>query len=419
MDRVYFDANAGSRLRKAARHEVQSWLEGQSRLTVATPANPSSIHAGGREARRLVAEADLRIRNFLSASPKSLRLIYTSGGTEGCNSLVHGFYSGARGHIVTSSFEHPAMKEALTRAVQDGGEITQVAPDSDGTVRVDDVVAAIRTETLLVSVMLANNESGAVNPLLEIARELRKGGYSGAIVSDITQGVGKLEFDLADLFAAGVDAVAFSGHKLGALPGIGVVAFPSGETDNTAEAEYSARCNIFSPYLVGGPQQGRLRAGTENIPGIISLAGAVDEIGGSMGIESLEERRRESLRISGLRENLWRMLQASATCRRLTPSEEKAVPNTLLFQVPGIRADDLVVGFDLLGFSVSTGSACGSGKQELPQTALVYGLDRTEAAEVLRVSLDWDATEEMVNNFASAFAELLRRAGGASLNQHN
>lgn len=407
MQRIYFDANAGSRLRTAARHELNAWLDGQSRLTAETPSNPSSVHAGGREARRLVADADMRIRKFLSASPERLRLVYTSGGTEGCNSLIYGFYAGERGHIVTSSFEHPAMKEALARAVERGGEITQVAPGADGTIEVESVLSAVRSETMLVSIMLANNESGAVNPLLELTRSLRGAGYSGVIVSDITQGVGKLEFDLADLFAAGVDAVAFSGHKLGALPGVGVLVFPSGETGMSSGSQIAGRCNFYSPLLVGGPQQGRLRAGTENIPGIISLAGAVDEIAGG----SDEARSRERKRLAGLRDKLWEMLRAKADCRRLTPTGEKAVPNTLLFQVCGVRADDLVVGFDLLGFSVSTGSACGSGKQELPQTALVYGLDQTEAAEVLRVSFDWDVTEEMVDCFSTAFAELVRRAG--------
>ncbi len=257
---MYLDANASASLRPEAKRALQELLHRDTAL------NPSSVHARGRTARAQLTKARKQIlRSLGSGVLLDAKLIFTGGGTESCNCLAAGFLSTLPGPVVTSAIEHPAMLESLRRY---STSVEEIIPNSSGVIDVEKLVSAISTQTALVSLMAANNENGALQPIVEVARYLRKKKFAGVIVSDFTQAFGKSDLNLTELFTAGVDAVAISGHKIGALSGIGAVVL----------ANSSERCFRFEPLLVGGPQEKRFRAGTENIFGAVSFGAAAEAV---------------------------------------------------------------------------------------------------------------------------------------------
>lgn len=387
---IYLDANASSTPRPAALAVLDEHVNCRSQV----PLNPSSVHAAGREARRRLERASSEIGNFFGFQKSDANIIFASGGSEACNSLVKGFVDvSIPGHALVSSIEHPAVMEPALSLQNFGWEVELLPVGSDGRVGVETASSRLKSETALLSIMLANNESGTVQPLEEIAINLRKAGYKGLIVSDITQAVGKFEFSLPRLFQAGVDAVAFSGHKVGALHGVGAVVFSTSDPDV---------CRQFRPLVLGGPQQERLRAGTENLLAIESLT---EVLRGMKPVLSDELQR-----ISGLRELFWAEISVQVLeLLRLTPVEGEILSNTLQLCLPGIDAADLVVAADLAGLCLSTGAACSSGKQEPSQVARAAGLSLEEARGVFRVSLDWTSTAEEVREAVLILSGVCRR----------
>jgi cysteine desulfurase len=285
---------------------------------------------------------------------------------------------------VTSSIEHAAVLGELNSLT--GWEVFKIDPESDGIVDPHRFVSAIDGRTALVILMAANNESGAIQPVAEIARELRVRGYSGPIFSDFTQAVGKSGLKLAELFQAGVSAVAISGHKVGALSGIGAVILST-----------EGSCFQFSPLLHGGEQEEGFRSGTENLIGALSLRAAMGEL-----------TEAEQNRLRSLRDKLWDRLQRSvAPVKKLTP--EDSLCNTLLLQIEGCRGDDLVVALDLMGVNISQGSACSSGKQRVSHVVTAMGLSEKEAKEVVRISLDWSVDEKALTLGAERIEQAVAR----------
>lgn len=366
---IHLDANATSRLRPSALLAVEEFLRREV-------GNASSIHDSGRQARTILTRARSEVaRFFLNSERADVQIFFTSGGTESCNALIHGFFQ-APSSVLVSEIEHSAILEPIENLRNLGTEVVKISSTREGYLEPSAFVNALRQDTALVAVMLANNETGAIQPVREIAQALRASGYSGAIVSDISQAVGKSEFSLEELFRAGVNAVAISGHKLGALPGIGAVILAGGS--------YGV-CFQFSPLILGGAQEQGLRSGTENLLGISSLAAALKDLK-SNGVE-------ERSKISALRDELWSKLNSSITSiEKLTP--QSSLSNTLLVRFVDCRGDDLVVSLDLLGIAVSRGSACNSGKQKASHVTRAMGLSELEGSEVIRLSLDWDVTSE-------------------------
>lgn len=392
---LYLDANATSRLRPEAARALSEFLRQEESLK-----NPSSVHRLGRNARALLTAARKAVISLLTQGGNTdVSLFFTSGGTEACNTLIHGFLPTSSshgltspGHLVTSQIEHPAMLEPVKLMQGIGWEATYVAPEPSGIVTVSAVLQTMRNDTALVSLMAANNETGALQPVEEIARTLRQNGFRGIIVSDITQAVGKSTVNVLNLFEAGVNAVGLSGHKLGALSGIGAIAFP-GKPKGVVDACYS-----FSPFLLGGPQENRFRAGTENLPGIITF-GAVAEALSKVLFAEVD-------RISTLREELWEFLSETISgIVRLTPPPGQCLSNTLLIYVPRCRGDDLVVALDHAGVAASTGSACSSGKQEPSHVVRAMGFLGVAGREVIRLSLDWDASRTLVREASEIIRE--------------
>jgi len=386
---IYLDANASSKLRPVVASALKEHL-GQEELY----ANPSSISAPGRRSKSLIVAAKKSILDFLFHGEKTdAQLFFTSGGTESCNAIVSGFIDNAYfGHILSTSIEHPAISEALKSLAASGFEVELVSPNLEGFIDVEQFVAKSKTATALVSIMLANNETGALQPVAEIARALRAKNYSGPIVSDITQAVGKTAINLQRLFEAGVTAVSISGHKIGALTGVGMVVLAGASSGN---------CFQFAPSILGGGQQNGFRSGTENLLGIISLREAALEL----KLKGESERRS----VLALREYLSQTLQSEvALIRRLTPMTN-ALGNTLLLQIPGCRSDDLVVSLDLLGVAASRGSACNSGKQNASYIPVSMGLSQKESTEVIRFSLDWDANPENITEAANKIIHAVKQ----------
>ena len=381
---VYLDANATSRLRPTVRTAVND-------LIASDAMNPSSVHSSGRAARSQLRKA----RNQLMASLglQDERIIFTSGGTEACNSLVFGFLDQkSAGRIVSSQIEHPAILACLEELTKSGFVIDSFETTAAGVAQIDSV--QIDSSCELVCLMAANNETGAIQPIVELSRKIRKAGYQGPIVSDFTQAVLKSELKIKDLFEAGVDAVSISGHKLGALPGIGAIIINSCDTGN---------CRQFNSLLLGGPQEERFRAGTENLPGIISL---------STVLPNPESQLQERASRRELRELLFEKIsELNPQIKRLGPDSSKTalLSNTLMLHTPGFRGDDLVVALDLEGIQLSTGSACASGKQESSHVVQAMGLDEAAAREVIRFSLDWDTTEADIELAVRAFNKVYSR----------
>lgn len=357
--------------------------------------NPSSIHSAGRKARAMLSAARNQLHSFLFPEDTNVnaRIIFTAGGTESCNLMHLGFLGGLNAfkypaEIVVSAIEHPAVIEVCRQLEQAGWLVHYVAPAVNGILGVEDFLDVVSDKTSLVSVMAANNETGALQPIAAITEGLRKKGYSGPIVSDCTQAAWKSNISFTELFAKGVNAIALSGHKLGAPAGIGalVIAETSG---------HKKLCFPFTPLQIGGPQEQRFRAGTENLIGAIAFGAAVEEIA-DVGL-----KERES--ISELREYFWKGLRKiEAQCIRYTPQDTaQALSNTLLVGFPSLRGDDFVVALDLEDVCASTGSACSSGKQDISHVLTAMGLDKVTARSVVRFSLDWNISKEDIDEVLS------------------
>lgn len=371
---MYWDANASSTLRPIAREGIESFLHNYK------VANPSSVHREGRDARALLRSARENILSYVFSDRPETKasLVFTSGGTEACNSMIDGFLREEQeGHILSSSIEHPAILQCVARYAERGFDCETVGTNSSGLVNATEFVEKLRPNTRLVALMYANNESGSIQPVLEVARYLRDKGYDGLIVTDTTQAISKSDISVSNLFLAGVDAITISGHKLGALPGVGALILNQELT-----------CRTYSPLIIGGGQENKLRGGTEFLLGGHSL-GLVCKYLLEVGAKEREERRALTQRFRNL------LSSTIEGITILTPelASGHSLDNTLFIRFKGCRADDLVVALDINGISTSVGSACSSGKQEVSTVALEMGLSKEEARECLRISFDWDVKE--------------------------
>lgn len=392
---IYLDANASSRLRP----EISGLFE-QFCSDGLRPGNPSSVHLYGQKSRGLLSDARKTILEFLkNGKAVDAELIFTSGGTEACNQMILGFLSELTSlakypaHIVSSSIEHPAVLEVLKMLERASWKVSYVDPGPTGIVAVEDFISLVRLDTALVNLMYVNNETGAVQPVCELACALRAAGYNGPIVSDCIQALGKLDFSTADLFNAGITAISVSAHKLGGLSGSGAIV--------VSKVKHGL-CLPYEPILRGGPQEKRYRGGTENLFGALAFAKAC-ELTAKNFKQELEERK-------SCRELLCAEILAQyPDAERITPAHELANSNTLMLRFPGCRGDDLVVALDLNGLAASTGSACSSGRQEVSHVLSAMGFDRKAAQEVVRFSLDWDIDEATVRQAAEIIAQTVRQ----------
>ncbi|OKL38338.1 cysteine desulfurase family protein [Domibacillus mangrovi] len=330
-------------------------------------ANPSSLHSPGMEAERLIEKAREQIAGLMKVSTDEI--IFTSGGTESNNLAIKGvasFYKGRGRHIVTTMIEHPSVFEACRDLEKSGYSVTYVKPDENGIVQKKEIEQAITGETVLVSVMHVNNETGAVQPVKEIGKLLKK--YPSVLFHvDDVQGFGKVPLDLQ---AACVDLLSVSGHKLHGLNGTGFL--------------YKRQGVQVAPLFSGGGQERGFRSGTENVSGIASLAKAIRLLQ-----QSDPEKTREMTGfIRGqLIKREWSIIH--------TPPQ--SAPHILHFSIPGIKGEVLVHALEKEEIIVSTTSACSS-KQNKPSRILeAMNVNREHAASAIRISLSrYNTMEESV-----------------------
>jgi cysteine desulfurase len=369
--RVYLDWNATTPLRPEARQAMAAAWE--------VAGNPSSVHAEGRQARRLVEDARAAISAAVGARPQDV--VFTSGGTEAnALALTPGLRRGAGEpvrRLLVSAIEHTS--------VLSGGRF---APEAIGTIQVTgsgliDVDHLRRLladgQPALVSVMLANNETGAVQPAGEVADIVHEAG--GLLHVDAIQALGKIPFDIKLMKA---DLVTLSAHKVGGPKGVGALVL-------------AEEAQGLEPLLRGGGQELGRRAGTENVAGISAFGVAT---AGAMA--ALEE---DAARVQALRERLEKGLQQ--TPGMIVFSEDvPRLPNTTLFTVPGLKAETAVIGFDLGGIAVSSGSACSSGKVQPSHVLAAMGFGRELAQGAVRLSLGWSTSEADIDLALQAWRKL-------------
>ena len=340
--------------------------------------NPSSLHRPGQRARALIEHARELVRNFIGAERRD-HIIFTSGATEANSLALRGAVVAAESSLLTTTIEHHSVLEVIGDLAARGQRVRFAAPgQSDFTLA--HFESEMRSDLGLLSVMAANNETGLILPSAEIARRARECAPQVIIHSDAVQIFGRAPSSINELAA---DMLTISGHKLGALAGVGCLV---------------AREHVtLKPQLLGGPQERRLRAGTENLVGIVSLAEAIDAIG-----SRIAQRQKDMFE---RREYLWCAI--SRRCDRATRlfNSPNTLANTLSLSFAGVRSDDLLVALDLRGVSVSAGSACASGRPEPSHVLLAHGLTTHQAREVIRISLGGDEEFEDLDYAAAAVAE--------------
>ena len=373
---IYLDHNATT----PARPQV---IEGLVPFFAERAGNPSSVHSAGRAARQGLDEARRRVAAVLDVHER--QVIFTSGGTEANNTVIFGCAAqhGFRGHLIVSAIEHPSILLVCERLQRYDMEITQVAVDRHGCLSAEEVLSAIRKDTRLVSVMHANNESGVIQPVAEIARECRL--LAVPMHSDAVQSMGKIPLSFEEL---GVDFLSLSAHKFGGPKGVGALI-----------VEKSAQYNAL---LMGGGQESGRRSGTENLPGIVGFGIAAQLAQVTLAAEyqrlrSLQHYLEETIKI------------AIPECVIFGQGAANRLPNTTALGVHGMDGETVVMNLDLEGFSLSSGSACGSGRHKPSHVLIAMGCAADLALSMVRVSLGWNTTQEEVERFVVGFTRVIKR----------
>ena len=371
-DRVYLDWNASAPLRTSARAVAVAMLE--------RTGNPSSVHAEGRDVRQAIERARGEVARLVGAEPGSV--IFTSGATE-ANALalspgwVRNPGDGLFARLLVSAVEHPSVREG---GRFDRGKVGLIPVDDQGVIELGALRDRLAGPPALVSVMLANNETGVVQPICEVARIVHEAG--GLLHVDAVQAPGRIGCDFK---ALGADLLTLSAHKIGGPRGVGALIRNAG-------------LHLEDALARGGGQERGLRAGTENVPGIAGFGAAAAEMSGQSDAEVAHAKRLRTMLETGL--------------RRVTPDvvifgeDTERLPNTTCFSHPGLLAETAVIGFDLAGVAVSSGSACSSGKVQPSHVLAAMGVDPALARGAIRVSTGCSTKDADIDRFLSAWTKL-------------
>ena len=383
MPPVYLDHNATTPLDPKVRAAMLPWL-------AETFGNPSSVHSFGQAAREAVEGARQSVAALLGALPAEI--VFTSSGTESNNAVLSDVArrAGDRGHLVVSILEHASLRESAARLGQRGFEISWVKPREDGRVAVEDMLAALRSDTRLAILMLAQNEVGTLQPVAQVAAACRERGVP--VLCDAAQAVGKVRVDVGEL---GVDFLTLGAHKFYGPLGAGAL--------------WIRRGIPFEGLLLGGGQERRRRSSTENVPAIVGLGVACDV--------AREELTARAAHLAAVRDRFEFHLRSRADVR-LHCADSPRLPHVSHVALLGVEAQDLLIRLDLKGYAVSTGSACSSGAVEPSKVLLAMGYDAEEARSSLRVSFGVSNTLEQADEFAAvllAEAAALRQAAASPL----
>src|SRR5450830_1802247 len=379
--RVYLDHNATTPVAPEVREMMLAFLGDEC-------GNPSSLHAAGSRARAAVEGARRVVAQALNCTAR--RVVFTGSGSEADNLAILGLArasDGSRRHLITSSIEHPAVLAPFHALAADGFDLSVLPVNRNGVVEPESLIEVISPDTLLVSVMLANNETGALQPVRELAAIAHE--HGALFHTDTVQAFGKIPVDVEEL---GVDLLAVSAHKLHGPKGVGAL--------------YVRKGLQLDPLIKGGGQEHGMRSGTENVPGIVGFGKAVE-----LALRGLYSGMPGSVAL--LRDRL-----ESGICELISGAhrngpERERLPNTLNMTIPEIRGESLVLFLDRKGIAFSSGSACKSGNPEPSHALLAMGLTPAEAHCSVRFSLGAWNTEEEIRYAIEAFSEVLRETRSA------
>lgn len=378
LNRVYLDWNATAPLNSAARDAMFTALE--------LPGNASSVHSEGRSARAAIDKARRQVAAFVGAEAQ--HIIFTSGATEAANWVLTPEFKMGRsalsiGHLYVSAIEHPAIREGGRFGLE---QITEVPVTSSGVVDLEALKALLALHDLqsglpMVSVMLANNETGVIQPVADISRLVHAAG--GLLIVDAVQAVGRIEVDISALDA---DFIILSSHKIGGPKGVGALV-TRGEV------------MMPRPLVRGGGQEKGHRSGTENFPGIVGFGAAAEA-----AKHALDET---SAKLRALRDRLEAGMRLHAPDVIIHGREAERICNTSFFTLPGLKSETGQIAFDLEGIALSAGSACSSGKVGQSQVLVAMGQDPSMGA--LRISLGPQTDEDAIDRALNAFQRIAAR----------
>jgi cysteine desulfurase len=347
--------------------------------------NANSLYATGRDAYRTVEAAREQVAKLIGAERPD-EVIFTSGGTESDNTALIGILGRVApeggAHLIVSAFEHHAILEPAEYLAKHGHELTVLAPRADGHIYPDDLRAAMRANTKLVSIMHANNEIGTINDIAALAEVAHEGG--ALFHTDAAQTLGKIPFNVVEL---GVDAASFSSHKIYGPKGFGAL--------------YLKKRTPFAPLLRGGGQEFKKRSGTQNTPGAVGFAKALEIM--------VAEQAEESVRLTALRDRIINGVIGTLENTQVTAPEGDRLPHIASLLINGVEGEAMLLQLDNQGIAVSTGSACSSGSLEPSHVLLSIGCPPEIAHGSLRISLGRFTTDADVDHFLEVFPPIVER----------
>ena len=377
MNRIYLDHAATSPIHPQVITKMMEAME-------QTYGNPSSIHATGREARK---QLDIARQQFASSiGAKDQDIILTSGGTEADNFAIFGTAYARKtqgSHIITSQIEHHAVLTACEKLEKEGFEVTYLPVNSQGRLIVEDVKQALRDDTILVTIMLGNNEVGTIQPIQEIGELLND--HKATFHTDAVQAYGLLPISVDDLK---VDLLSVSSHKINGPKGIGFL--------------YQRKGTKLSPQFFGGQQERKRRAGTENVPGILAFAEAV-----TIAQQTMEEKRDQYSQFKKEMVSIWQQAEIDF---KVNGEEQFTLPHILNVSFAGTDVESLLVNLDMAGLSVSSGSACTAGSINPSQVLVaMYGEKVSELSNSIRFSFGYGVTDAEIKEAATLTANVVKR----------
>ena len=379
---IYFDHGATTQMRPEVLDAMLPYMQ-------SSYGNPSSIYTLAQEARKAVDESRESVARILGA--RVSEIMFTSGGTESDNAAIKGAALAMRNlgnHIITTQIEHHAVLHTCQQMEQFGFDVTYLPVDKDGRVSVSDVLNAVRDETILVSVMMANNEIGTIQPLKDIAKAVKdlakERNKTVLLHTDAVQAVGALEVNVMNL---GVDMLSLSAHKFYGPRGVGAL--------------YLKRGTPFEPLMMGGGQERQNRSGTENVAGIVGLAKAL----------TLSEREREELQAGLLskRDRIISSLQEKVENVTINGHIVNRLANNISVSFHGVEGEPVLLGLDFAGISASSGSACSSASLEPSHVLTAIGHSAELAQGTLRITLGRDNTDADVDYLLDVLPNLIKK----------
>lgn len=374
MELVYLDNNATT---KPAPEVVEAMLP----YLTEWYGNPSSVHRFGQRSRQAVDEARAQVADLVGCSQSEL--LFTGGGTEAVNTAIRGLLAARapRRRVVTSTVEHSATRELCQQLAREGFEVVEIPVNTLGQLDLDRLRDAVTDEVALVMIMWANNETGVLFPIPEVAAICRAAKVP--VHSDATQAVGKIDVDVV---AAGLDAMSFAAHKFHGVKGVGAL--------------YTRRGVRLRPLVIGGPQERNRRGGTENVPGIVGMGAAAE-----LAKQHLPDR----VRVASLRDRLEREILARVPDTVVIGDPARRLPNTTNIAFVRLEADAIVISLSEQGVCVSAGAACASGSLEASHVLKAMGLEERVAHGGIRFSLSRYTTGAEIDRALDVLPKVIAR----------